>query len=698
MTGSTLGPNGFRTLGFRAIYVSGQHDLSRDFFIPMLSHAIAYDRGVGYFSSGWLKVNAQGLARLAERGGKARWVTSPILSSKDMDAFNRISEQEQGEILADDLLRTVSDLENALERDTRNTMAWMVADGLLEFKFAIPTGKLDGDFHDKFGIFRDPFGQRVSFLGSYNDTVKGLRNYESIRVFFSWMPGLDDSVVEDEARFARIWSGKEPSLIVHSLPEAVREGILRLRDDDRPYPKPLDIAEDPISVSLPGVVPREYQNEAIEKWVQNNYRGILDMATGTGKTMTAILAITACPSPGFIVIGAPTSALVKQWLNELQKIIGIRTPIEISGDNPGWSESLIPRLRVASSGNASDAPFVFVGTYASFSGDRFLTIMENLPIADATGWLIADEVHNTGSSKHRKLLLPHFSYRLGLTATLERPHDEEGTEYVETYFDKVIYKLGIEQVVGSVLCEYRYDVFFAELTEEEYEEYQQLSKKIAVLMGGSQTKAERSGQLNSLDFLLNKRANIVKQANEKFIALEEIFDTNETKKSLIYCADLEQLAVVRDILSCRNILNLQFTGREDSYQRQVALGQLGRGDIQAIVAIKCLDEGIDVPQVNQAILLASSTSEREFVQRRGRILRRAPGKQFAHLFDIFTVPPMQYYEVPPSLLFSELKRARILAKAAVNRHEVDLKLVEALQSYGIPIEQVLGEENAVKTQ
>jgi len=156
-----------------------------------------------------------------------------------------------------------------LEGDTRNTMAWMVADGLLEFRFAVPVGELVGDFHDKFGIFRDEFGQRVSFLGSYNETVQGLRNYESIRVFFSWEANTAQAAEEDEQRFTRIWLGREQNLRVFHLPEAVREGILALRTDDRPYPDPESHRS--TSVSLPGIFPRAYQGEAIREWEAHGY-------------------------------------------------------------------------------------------------------------------------------------------------------------------------------------------------------------------------------------------------------------------------------------------------------------------------------------------------------------------------------------------------------------------------------------------
>jgi superfamily II DNA or RNA helicase len=639
---SLHGPQGFRKLGLRYSYNTANYDLAHEFFIPLLSDAISYDRGVGYFSSGWLRINAKGLAELAFRGGRARWVTSPLLSQEDLNIFSDITELEEVPQCIHNLLQTVDQLKTALEEDTLNTMAWMIADGLLEFRFAIPVGELIGDFHDKFGIFRDEYGQRVSFLGSYNDTVKGLRNYESIRVFVSWEASTVEAVDEDEQRFARIWLGREHNLKIFELPEAVRAGLLNLRSDDRPYPKPKTVFGEISGVSLPGVFPRSYQIEAIEAWEKNGHRGIIDMATGTGKTVTALTAITRCIDVGFIVIGAPTNPLVSQWLEALNKLEGIHPPIEISGNNPGWSEGVLPRLRLAASTQIRSRPFVFVGTYVSLSSDRFRSILNKIPDVEGLGLLVADEVHNLGAPTFQRLLQPQFSYRLGLTATLERAHDEEGTQVIERYFEGVVYKLGLEKAVGSILCRYKYDVFFVELDEDEFAEYQYLSMQIAGQMDKSNPKNSQEPlptKSDQLSALLNRRANIVKLAKAKFDFLRDLIKRIPISKCLLYCADLEQLHAVQEILAKADISHLPYTSQESGFAKQTALDQLRRNDIHAVPAIKCLDEGIDVPQVHQAILLASSTSEREFVQRRGRILRKAKGKDFAHLIDIFTVPP-----------------------------------------------------------
>jgi superfamily II DNA or RNA helicase len=299
-----------------------------------------------------------------------------------------------------------------------------------------------------------------------------------------------------------------------------------------------------------------------------------------------------------------------------------------------------------------------------------------------------------GAPTYQRLLCPHFSYRLGLTATLERPYDQEGTQAVEDYFGGTVYELGIDKAVGSILCRYRYDIYFAELDEDEFAEYQRLSIRIANSMpkpparDSEKTPPDLDDQLT---LLLNRRARIAKLARAKLELLADLVGQVSISKCLIYCADLEQLAAVQGILASHEVSHLPYTSEQDFPARQAALDQLRRNDIQAVVAIKCLDEGIDVPQVHQAILLASSTSEREFVQRRGRILRQAEGKRYAHLLDVFVIPPRRHHDSPPTLLFNELRRARILARAADNRYQAELKLCQELSGFGIPIETTLGE-------
>jgi len=227
-----------RLLDLPLLLNTSDQDLFRDFFVPALAHAFRYDRGVGYFASGWLRLVAQGMVTFAAHGGRARWVTSPILNQQDWEALLAGDEARLDPELREILYRNVQDLERSLEDDTLSALAWMIADGVLSFKLALPRGKLDdGDFHDKFGIFTDLAGDQVSFNGSYNDSIQGTRNYESIKVFRSWEPIFAPLVKSEQERFDRLWCNLDPNVRVFEVAE-MTESMLRLRASERPYPAP----------------------------------------------------------------------------------------------------------------------------------------------------------------------------------------------------------------------------------------------------------------------------------------------------------------------------------------------------------------------------------------------------------------------------------------------------------------------------
>ena len=291
------------TISFPPILDTSSGDIIRDFFNPALAASVRYDRGVGFFSASWLRLAAKGMTEFASNSGLARWVTSPILSESDWEALQEGSAARLDETLKMAMEINLQSLRTTLEKDTLSAMAWMVADGILDFKLALPRNKLDqGEFHDKFGIFTDMDDNQVSFNGSYNDSIQGTRNYESIKIFCSWHPVLALLVNADNERFERLWSNNDPNVQVYDLPEAARAGILKLRSDERPYPEPnrdqlqLRLNEKSNTPSYgvikpqvpPEITIRDYQNQAIEEWFAHDCQGLLEMATGTGKTITAL--------------------------------------------------------------------------------------------------------------------------------------------------------------------------------------------------------------------------------------------------------------------------------------------------------------------------------------------------------------------------------------------------------------------------
>lgn len=269
---------GFKDFQFPTVMDTSGSDLINDFFVPALTRSVKYDRGVGFFSSGWLKIASQGMIAFAHNGGKARWVTSPILSETDWEALQIGDEARRNPILYRTLERNITDLAQAFEADLLSVLAWMVADEIITFKLALPRNKLDqGDFHDKFGIFTDSAGNQISFNGSYNDSIQGLRNYESIKIFRSWDAAFLSLVNMDTERFERLWNNADPNVQVFDLLDAAREQILQLRTTDRPYPEPEWIKLQsirqlpaPLKPQFPTDIElRDYQSEAINAWFDN---------------------------------------------------------------------------------------------------------------------------------------------------------------------------------------------------------------------------------------------------------------------------------------------------------------------------------------------------------------------------------------------------------------------------------------------
>ena len=680
---------------------TSSHDIVGDFFVPMLQNATRYDRGVGYFSSGWLRANAQGMVDFAANGGRARWITSPKLSETDWAHLQKGDRARRDRVLRDVLSRRIDDLERSLKNNTLSALAWMVADGILDFRLAVPNEKLDrGDFHVKFGIFTDEDGNRVGFNGSYNDSIQGLRNYESLNIFPSWE---DASVYIDnvEDRFCRLWEDEDPSVRTYVLPEAARRQIAELRSDDRPYHLPE-------SVQYPTMVPTAQvsddgmelwapQKEAIEAWVGNDCVGLLNMATGSGKTVAALIAAESRPDLQLLTIAVPTTNLVEQWDQELQSVTDLPDPVLVFGSSADWQDRVFRKLR-AGHQQGWPEPLVLIGTMNSMSGDRFRSVLADAGIPERA-MLIVDEVHNVGAPTYRRILDPSYSLQLGLSATPERKYDEEGSAAIMDFFEEEVYHYSMEEALADEqLSPYTYHVYPAPLTEDEYEEYQSLTQRILAARNSSGedatlfTNNRLDGDTQDVEMLLFKRANILKKATAKIDLVRDILDEHPLERALIYCADREQLQSVHEILRDLGVVHLRYTGETPKEKRQSALDALATGDVPAILAIKCLDEGVDVPAADTAILLASSTNERQFIQRRGRVLRKAPGKDTAALVDAIALPPPSVGRDGKWMLESELARAKTMAELADNQHGALLQLKDHAERYGVYLSELLADD------
>lgn len=680
-----------RDLSLLPVYDSEHCDLIRDVQVPLLCQSRDYLRGVGFFASGWLRLAAQGMVSLVEAGGSARVVVSPILDEPDWEAL-RVGEAARTDaVLRAVLQRNILNLAESLEQDTLNALAWMVADGVLEFRFAIPRDSgVAGDYHDKVAVFTDWNGDRVAIHGSLNDSVRGSLNGEAFSVFKSWEPGQVAYVEMHHGRLETLWSDKNRRFRVCCIPQAIREVFIRLRSTPkRPYTLPGSRVI--VVATLPHCSTKlhDYQDLAVEKWRAAGYRGVLEMATGTGKTITSLAAATRVFESRrrlALVVLVPYLHLLEQWERHCREV-GF-DPILCSSQHNRWDIAVRSAVRDFRFGIR---PHICVlAVHKTASGDRFAAAVQRLSPEDTL--LIGDEVHALGAPNLRSAMLECAGMRLGLSATPRRWFDEEGTKAIFEYFGPVCYEYPLEQAIGAFLTPYEYHPQLVSLTDDEVNRYERLTQRILAVASAAKDDEDAQEKLRAL---LLERARIVYTAQAKLPSLLSLLQAlmgeraraNEDLKGvLVYCAPGHHKEVLKAI-SVTGLRCHEFVHEVSLPERERLLRQFADGDIQALVAIRCLDEGVDVPDTRVAFIMASSTNPREFIQRRGRILRRAPGKEHAAIYDFIVVPPLGRIEcklaADVNVLQREMPRFSEFASLATNEFRARSVVHDILDRLGM---------------
>lgn len=660
-------------------------DIIADFFIPALSNSLKYDRGVGYFSSGWFRIAAKGMTQFATNGGFARWVTSPMLDEDDWNALATGDAAKEDDLLYEILKKNIEDLRKSLEIDTLSAIAWMIADNILDFKIALPRNKLDhGDFHDKFGIFADADGNHIVFNGSYNDSIQGTRNYESIKIFCSWDLAATAWVEGDKQRFENLWNNLDPNVRVYDLKSAAKEKILELRSNERPYQvlsliypigKGRRQPEEPRLLKL-----RNYQEEAITAWESNNYRGILEMATGTGKTITSLAAATRIfrrKQRLILLIVVPYKHLVTQWSDECINF-GFK-PIKIVESSREWEPEFARQIQVYRMGLINNV--CIVATNSALVSNKFSFILNEV-------WnetlIIIDEVHHAGSPVMQKKLPLEAPWRLGLSATPIRNYDELGTDTLLNYFGEIIFEFGLEKAIGKFLTPYYYYPIPVAMTEEEFGEYCILTRQLGKFVHSTEGEMPEIAKRIAI-----KRARIQNNSITKLEWLRNNISKYQNISYTLFYVGESLFDPVKQLLGVDKRIRIhEFTQRQNNLERQNIINLFSKGDLQALVAMKCLDEGIDVPPTREAYFLASSGNPREFIQRRGRVLRLFEGKEFAIIRDLISIPPIEFIEMGKmhpdysairSSFVREYKRIKEFASLAINRYQALEPMFEIAQ-------------------
>ena len=691
---------GLRELTFKKSYDSDTDDILGDFYVPALSHSTTYKRLTGFFSSTSLAVAAKGVTGLIRNKGHIKLITGAKFRKVDIDAIKQAYKDSES-VLEKEMLKELDNLESEFVKDHVRALGWMVASSRLKMKVAIvvdedgypldsKTVEQQGIFHQKVGILEDSERNQISFSGSENESAAGWQgNIEEFKVFRSWVEAERDYLRADLNKFDRFWSGHPKRTRVIDIPTAVKERLIKMA------PEKIDqlnldrwLETDHVST----VRLRNYQIDAMRSWLHNKKKGMIEMATGTGKTFVALECLKGVLEDEeklVTVISVPYVHLIDQWIREMEKLHINCVTLVASGDNPHWRDELTNELLDIE--NEISQKLIVLTTHVTLSSKTFTEIIGT---TSAKLFLIADEAHSIGAPKRKAGLIENYAYRLGLSATPRRWFDPEGTEDLYQFFEDVVFEFPLRKATGRYLAEYVYKPYFVELTSDELEKYREETVKIGKAYYGSKDVDERR-RLYSL--LCIKRQNIVKNSINKYKALQRILnEAEEIKHCLVYCSP-QQINNIQDILNGKGIIQHKFTQVEgtkpeekygDISERQYLLLKFADGIIEALVAMRCLDEGVDIPTARLAIMMSNSGNPREYIQRRGRILRRHPSKPYATIYDVIVTPALQSVnselgELERRIFSRELKRYKEFSSTARNSVEC-LETIEMLeQKFGV---------------
>lgn len=690
-----------------------------DFYIPVLQESILYQRAVGFFSSSALIAISKGVEGLVANGGKIQIIASPRLSQEDIDEISKGYEVRK--IIERALLRGVVDPSSIEESERLSYIASLIAKGVLDVKIAFLSSKNEiAMYHEKMGIMSDREGNAVAFSGSMNESENAFSsNYESFDVFCSWTNDRE-RVFQKQMAFQAIWDDYEPGIETMAFPEAVRDRVYSFNSslstkhsavsDSAQDEQPLDAMYLPPDFKI-----RPYQETAIQNWKTNGYRGIYDMATGTGKTLTALASIEQLFRDNKrrlgIIIVCPYQHLVEQWVEDIVRF-GIKTIVGYSSSpQKNWKKNLEQAIRSFNL-RVSDF-FCFITTNASFVTK---SVQEQVQLLSDDVVYVVDEAHNMGAENYRKCLPENICYRLGLSATIDRHNDEIGTAALSGYFGEkcIIYSLK-DAIDSQMLTRYYYYPVLTYLDQDELSEYLMITSQLAKAIrkkNGKVVLTEHAKQL------LIKRARIIAGAKGKLPELQkQIAPFVDDKYILVYCGATtvrdeddsdfgrRQIDLVAEMLG--NTLGMRvgrFTSQESAQERAQIRAAFADGEtLQALVAIKCLDEGVNIPSIKTAFILASSTNPKEYIQRRGRVLRKFPGKEYAAIYDFITLPfPFEtlasqndaIIESTKGLIKRELIRMMDFADIAENPSLTFDLLYELKHGFNITEEELLGEEES----
>ena len=722
-------------------YVPGEDFSPERFFNDGLKNSTEFDLKLGYFSSAAISVLAEGFATFISQGGYMRLIINHIVSKKDKEAIN---DGVMGNVIDCADLSNFQYLKSTFDEYQEQffrCLAYMISQKRIDIRIIKPRGQ-KGIAHTKTGQFRD--GDSITaFTGSANFTISGLfNNIENISIDRSDSVDVmvQKRIAKQRKDFDAIMSGEKKGIEYLSpkdLVEAistnygdsdieelldVEKKLKEVKKNDKPV---VTSAQEELTVASPSFPydkPRDYQMLAFENWKNNGQQGLFAMATGTGKTITSLNCLLEIyKRNGYYkaIILVPTITLVNQWEKECWKF-NFNNIIKVYSKNAEW-RSKIELLQMAEKYRKPNEPtqnFIIISTYASYARENVFSILNSFERAKVL--FIADEAHNMGSpSILKRLGTINYLRRIGLSATPERQFDEDTNKKLFRFFgaeEKFTFEYSMEEAIQKgVLCRYYYYPHLVELTDEEMADYVELSEKISKYFNYNDGVFDKKDEI--LMGLLLARKRIIHKAANKLDAfkkiIEERYEKNgNLKYSLIYVpegnkpdyfpeADLfdKTEQVVDDAVSDHLIdIYTEAVMRVDKYitvrkfvsgqkDRDEILADFAKGKLQVLTSMKCLDEGVDVPRSELAIFCASTGNPRQFIQRRGRVLRKHPDKYMAEIHDLVVAPEVNVtsssYKMEQSLLKGELMRVKNFSVLSENPSYSQMELKSVMEHYGL---------------
>lgn len=668
-------------------------NLISDFYGPLLKHSTLYRRSTAFFTGGIFAVAASCMKEfILENDGKIDLVTS-VIFNKDYIP------NENYEV---DINLLVNALDNLIKHSDAKTIIEIIGVLIASKKLDIKIAKVPfpGIHHEKIGIFSDSLNNSLSFSGSINETWSGwTANSEEFKVFKSW----DDSSKyfhEDLKNFEELWSNSKKNIEVFPLPSAVENKILTFVDDysveslekridtlnglnKLNYFRGFEDEHETISSETNKHIKRElmpHQFQVINNWENNQFFGIIKHATGSGKTFTGINAIKKwLLNQNVAIVLVPSVLLLEQWIEEIEHELHDVDIIKAGGGESKKNWSSILRFLTSQNNKNKTVVVATIGTALTEDFKNSISWSKEI-------MLLVDEVHNIGSDKARTFLDVEVGAALGLSATPERFGDQEGTDAIFKFFGKVLspeFSI-VDAIECGRLVPYIHQPVEVRLTPLEEDEYTNLSVKISKIYSMIESGNKDSILKKQLELLLFARAKIIKKAENKIPVAVEIIERNyrEGEHWLVYCQDSDHLRKARNTFKDKKIKTLEYMSSMSGDRKSTLDYFRENGGI--LVAIKCLDEGIDIPFLQNAIILSSSQNPREHIQRRGRVLRTSKNKSLATIYDAIVLASSDLNNNHEQIMLTEIKRAYNFSKDAYNK-DAKMKVMQLAQKYSIDL-------------